>query len=131
MTFTKEELEGFAADYELFVERCDHVVEILRKLHYKWEEYNYECVDNWSIDPCGDLVEGQGGSYQYICFPSDFLTKTDEELVSVVEADERERIRKREEEEEKNRLKEEEETRQKELAELKRLKEKYEKEIDK
>ena len=128
MTFTKEELERFAADYYIFVNECMHVVKILEKLHYRYEDYDYDGIGNWSINPCGDLVEGKGGNYRYICFPSDYLTKTDEELISVVEADEKERIRKLKEEEEKNRLKEEEKTRQKELAELKRLKEKYEKE---
>lgn len=131
MNFTKEELKRFAADYELFEERCYHVLEILYKFHYKCERYKYDCIDNWSIYNGGDYdVEGEGmfnDEYQYICFPSDFLTKTDEELVSIVEVDEKERIRKREEKEEKRRMKEEEETRQKELAELKRLKEKYEK----
>ena len=127
---TQEEVLKLSELYPKFAAECERVGKIICNIY--WDITSYyddanEC-DTWKIN--GDLVIGTGrdsyGDGLYCEFPLNYLTMSDDELTAMIEkknADYREEQRKKKEEEEK---KKEEATRKRELAELKRLKEKYE-----
>lgn len=134
MTFTKEELERLVKDYKDFQDRCRVVCSILLPINPDFDE-----LDEWEFDIETSKVEGHGldnDGYHYDGdFPADYLTKTDEELRDIVNQilKQRKEERKKEEmkkkkERLKRKMKKEEKLKRKELSELKRLKEKYEKE---
>jgi hypothetical protein len=127
---TQEEVKTLSELYHKFAAECERVGKII--CHICWDITSYyedaeEC-DMWKIN--GDLVIGTGqdkyGDGLYCEFPLKYLTMSDDELTTMINkknADYREEQRKKKEEEEK---KKQEATRKRELAELKRLKEKYE-----
>ena len=94
---------------------------------YNRDEYGFCSVfylDGDDVCAEGDEYWNFGGHEHHYCtFPIEFLTYTDEELDAYVDN----LIRKEKEEKEQERKKREEKTRNEELATLKRLKEKYEK----
>ena len=119
---TKEELNQFMDLNDKFVNRCKEVAQIMKRCNYS---YNY--IDDWSLD--GNSVYGTGYEYwnyggheaHSVWFDVTWLTKTDEELNKI--ADECLEEQRREKEQ---KLKEEEaKKREQELAELRRLQEKY------
>lgn len=119
---TKEELNQFIDLNDKFVNRCKEIAQIMKRCNYS---YNY--IDDWSLD--GNSVCGTGDEYwsygghesHTVWFDTAWLTKTDEELNKI--ADEWLDKQRREKEQ---KLKEEEaKKREQELAELKRLQEKY------
>ena len=126
---TSKEINSLEKLYSKFTEECERVGKIISKVYWN---YHYWCASdcyNWSIE--SDTVSGRGidddGGKMYCEFPAKYLTMSDSELTDMVNkmsADYwEEKHRKDEEEKHRN----EEATIKRELAELKRLKEKYEK----
>lgn len=127
---TSEELNSLEKLNSKFIEECERVGKIISKV-YRGVTPDYgrapDC-GNWSIYV--DTVYGSGtdndGDSIYCEFPSKYLTMSDSELTDMINkmnADYLEEKRRKDEEEKRKR---EEETTKRELAELKRLKEKYE-----
>ena len=125
----QEEIITLSELYPKFAAECERVGKIICNIYWDitsyYEDAN-EC-DTWKIN--GDLVIGTGrdscGDGLYCEFPLIYLTMSNDELTAMIEkknADYREEQRKKKEEEEK---KKEEAIRKREIAELKRLKEKY------
>lgn len=119
---TEEELKQFMDLNDKFVNRCKEIAQIMKRCNYS---YNY--IDDWTLD--GNSVCGTGDEYwnygghesHTVWFDIAWLTKTDEELNKIADdwLDEQRR-------EKEQKLKEEEAKKQEqELAELKRLQEKY------
>lgn len=125
---TSEELNSLEKLYSKFTEECERVGKIISRVY--WDDnycYASDCY-NWSIE--SDTVYGRGtdtwGDAEDCEFPAKYLTMSDGELTDMINkmnADYLEEKHKKEEEEKK---KKEEATIKRELAELKRLKEKYE-----
>ena len=119
---TKEELKQYIDLNNKFITRCGEIAQIMKKCNYS---YNY--IDNWSLD--GDWVHGTGDEYwnygghesHTVFFDTVWLAMSDEELNKIADDWlEKQRIEKAQ------KLKEEEaKKREQELAELKRLQEKY------
>jgi len=119
---TEEELKQFMVLNNKFIKRCEEVAQIMKRCNYS---YNY--INDWSLD--GDSVYGTGDEYwnygghesHSVWFDAKWLTKTDEELNKIadewLEEQRKEKAQKLKEEEAKKR--------EQELAELKRLQEKY------
>jgi len=120
---TKEEIKQYRELDEKFNKECNRVARHLVRFNY---DYNY--VTDWEIYD-EEEIHGWGDCYSRGCymgvenvyFDAELLTYTDEELDNYVNDLINENAKK---EEEKRRMTEEEK-RNKELATLKRLKEKY------
>ena len=131
---TKEEIKQYRELDEKFNKECNRVARYLVRFNY---EYNY--VTDWEIyidhikeataTSNGEEIHGWGDCYSRGCymgvenvyFDAELLTYTDEELDNYVN----DLIKEKTKEEEEKKRKTEEEKRNKELATLKRLKEKY------
>lgn len=121
---TKAEVENYIALNDKFIEACEHVQEFM-----KLYDNDYYDVYDWIIED--GMVKGSGDVYSRNCFMGttwvsfdpELLTYTDEELKGYVDN----LIKEREKKEEKERKQKEKDKEKEERAELKRLKEKYEK----
>lgn len=122
MTITKEEYEVYDKVRNCISKRTEEIFHLLKDVSLSWRESYEGCT----VD--GDLEFRVGGhylgEYDYTLFnrPLEYLFMTDEEIIKAEEEREKE-IKKAEE------LKNEEwkkETQKRELAELERLKKKYE-----
>ena len=129
---TSEELNSLEKLYYKFTKECERVGKIICKVHWHiTSDYGGapDCSE-WSI--YDGTVYGSGtdnsGDSTYCEFPAKYLTMSDSELTDMINkmnADYLEEKHKKEEEEKRKLL---EEMTKYELAELKRLKEKYEQE---
>ena len=129
---TSEELNSLEKLNSKFIEECERVGKIISKVHWDITSDYGEAPDccNWSI--YDDTVYGNGtnnyGDSTYCEFPAEYLTMSDSELTDMVNKMNSDYLeeKRRKDEEEKRKL--QEEMTKYELAELKRLKEKYEQE---
>ena len=123
---TKEEIKLYSELDEKFINECERVA-----MHMRRYERDYNDITDWGIaEHDGELeVRGTGSVYSrncymgesFVCFEAELLTYTDEQLEAHID----ELIVEREKYIEEQKRKTEEEKRNKELATLKRLKEKY------
>ena len=119
---TEEELKQYMDLNDKFINRCNEIAKIMNRCNYS---YNY--IDDWRLD--GDDVYGTGDEYwnygghesHTVWFDVAWLTKTDEELNKIAD----EWLDKQRREKEKKLKEDEAKKREQELAELKRLQEKY------
>ena len=119
-----DEIVALKALFNVFVNDCSRVSKIISRTNryrnasecYYWRVREDEVAGKGS-DAYGDSVE--------CYFPLDYLTKTDEELKDIVNCI----IREEKSEKERKRKENEKTIRDTELAELKRLQEKYKNEI--
>ena len=129
---TSEELNSLEKLYSKFTKECERVSKIICNVYWIITS-DYEEARNcstWSI--YDGTVYGNGtnnyGDSTYCEFPAEYLTMSDSELTDMVNkmnSDYLEEKRRKDEEEKRKLL---EEMTKYELAELKRLKEKYEQE---
>lgn len=129
---TSEELNNLEKLYSKFTKECERVSKIICNVYWIITS-DYEEARNcstWSIHD--GTVYGNGtnnyGDSTYCEFPAEYLTMSDSELTDMVNkmnSDYLEEKRRKDEEEKRKLL---EEMTKYELAELKRLKEKYEQE---
>ena len=120
---TEEEVKQYINLNNKFIDRCNEIAQIMKR----WN-YSYGFIDNWSLDG-NDSVYGTGDEYwsygghesHYVSFDVDWLTKTDEELNEIADT----YIEEEKQRQEQEKRAEEEKKRERELAELKRLQEKY------
>lgn len=132
--FTQEQLNTLLSLKKQFESRCREISEIFEPLgrdyHYcqnknadwkvlDWSDTNIVCSGEIETNFC--MGEGEWFS---VSFPFDYLTKSDDELKQILQSELDERKKEEEEEQQK---KTNERIREKELAELERLKQKYEK----
>lgn len=126
----QENVNKLAELYSEFVKECERVGKIISNIYWDITSDYGEAPDcsTWSIS--GDTVYGSGtdnwGDSTYCEFPAKYLTMSDSELTDMINkmnADYLEETSRKEEEEKRRR---EEAIIKHELAELKRLKEKYE-----
>ena len=120
---TSEELNSLEKLNSKFIEECERVGKIISKIHWDITSDYGEAPNccNWSIYE--ETVYGNGidndGDGIYCEFPAKYLTMSDSELTDMINKMNADYL------EERHR-KDEEQTTKRELAELKRLKEKYE-----
>ena len=129
---TSEELNSLEKLYSKFTKECERVSKIICNVYWIITSDYEEAPDcsTWSI--YDSTVYGRGtnnyGDSTYCEFPAEYLTMSDSELTNMVNkmnSDYLEEKRRKDEEEKRKLL---EEMTKYELAELKRLKEKYEQE---
>ena len=129
---TNEELNNLEKLYSKFTKECERVSKIICNVYWIITSDYEEARDcsTWSI--YDGTVYGNGtnnyGDSTYCEFPAEYLTMSDSELTDMVNkmnSDYLEEKRRKDEEEKRKLL---EEMTKYELAELKRLKEKYEQE---
>lgn len=129
---TSEELNNLEKLYSKFTKECERVGKIICNVYWIITSDYEEARDcsTWSI--YDGTVYGNGtnnyGDSTYCEFPAEYLTMSDSELTDMVNkmnSDYLEEKRRKDEEEKRKLL---EEMTKYELAELKRLKEKYEQE---
>ena len=129
---TNEELNNLEKLYSKFTKECERVSKIICNVYWIITSDYEEARDcsTWSI--YNGTVYGNGtnnyGDSTYCEFPAEYLTMSDSELTDMVNkmnSDYLEEKRRKDEEEKRKLL---EEMTKYELAELKRLKEKYEQE---
>lgn len=127
---TSEELNNLEKLYSKFTKECERVSKIICNVYWIITSDYEEARDcsTWSI--YDGTVYGNGtnnyGDSTYCEFPVEYLTMSNSELTDMVNkmnSDYLEEKRRKDEEEKRKR---EEATTKRELAELKRLKEKYE-----
>ena len=127
---TNEELNSLEKLYSKFTKECERVSKIICNVYWIITSDYEEARDcsTWSI--YNGTVYGNGtnnyGDSTYCEFPAEYLTMSDSELTDMVNkmnSDYLEEKRRKDEEEKRKLL---EEMTKYELAELKRLKEKYE-----
>ena len=127
---TSEELNSLEKLYSKFTEECERVGEIISKVHLGITTYYKDApyCDIWSIHNntiCGSCRYSDD---PYCEFPLKYLTMSYSELTDMINKMNADYLEEkhRKDEEEKRKIKEA--TTKRELAELKRLKEKYEQE---
>ena len=122
---TQEDISKLVSLYPKFADECDRVGNILCKVYW---EANRDYSDagschTWTLDD--KKVYGRGfdsaGDYVTCEFPLDCLTMSDQQLYDLVEQINEDYRKKKEE----KKRREAEQLKKKELAELKRLQEKY------
>lgn len=127
---TNEELNSLEKLYSKFTEECERVGKIISKVNWHIAS-DYDAATDcstWSI--YGDTVYGRGtdncGDDTYCEFPAKYLTMSDSELTDMINKMNADYLEEKHRKDEEEKMKIEEETTKRELAELKRLKEKYE-----
>ena len=127
---TSEELNSLEKLKSKFIEECERVGKIISKVHWDITSDYGEAPNccNWSI--YDDTVYGNGtdndGDGIYCEFPAKYLIMSDSELTDMINKMNADYLEEKHRKEEKEKRKREEATTKRELAELKRLKEKYE-----
>lgn len=127
---TNEELNSLERLYSKFTEECERVGKIISKVHWDITSDYGEAPDccNWSI--YDGTVYGNGtdndGDGIYCEFPTKYLTMSDSELTDMINKMNADYLEEKHRKEEEEKRKREEQKTIRELAELKRLKEKYE-----
>lgn len=119
---TQEEIKLYTELNKKFIKECERIAK-----HFARINTDYRHITDWEI--VADEVHGWGEVYSRNCymgtenvyFDLEFLQYTDEELETYVN----DVIKKKEEEAEEAKRKNKEDERNRELATLKRLKEKY------
>ena len=127
---TNEELNSLEKLYSKFTEECKRVGKIICKVHWDITSDYAEAPDcgNWSIydgTVYGNGTDNDGDSI-YCEFPAKYLTMSDSELTDMINKMNADYLEEKHRKDEEEKRKREEETTIRELAELKRLKEKYE-----
>ena len=127
---TSEELNSLEKLYSKFTKECERVSKIICNVYWIITS-NYEEARNcstWSI--YDGTVYGNGtnnyGDSTYCEFPAEYLTMSDSELTDMINKMNADYLEEKHRKDEEEKRKREEETTIRELAELKRLKEKYE-----
>ena len=121
---TSEELNSLEKLYSKFIEECERVGKIICKVNWNITSDYCEAPDcsNWIIyDGTNNWGDGT-----YCEFPSKYLTMSDSELIDMINKMNADYLEEKHRKEEEEKRKKEEATTKRELAELKRLKEKYE-----
>ena len=122
---TQEDISKLVSLYPKFVNECDRVGNIICTVYW---EANRDYSDakschTWTLDD--EKVYGRGfdsaGDYVTCEFPLEYLTMSDQQLYDLVEQINEDYRKKKEE----KKRREAEQLKEKELAELKRLQEKY------
>ena len=127
---TSEELNSLEKLYSKFIKECERVGKIICKIYWiitsDYGEAHY--CSTWSI--YDGTVYGIGtnnyGDGTYCEFPAKYLTMSDSELTDMINKMNADYLEEKHRKDEEEKRKREEETTKHELAELKRLKEKYE-----
>lgn len=127
---TSEELNSLEKLNSKFIEECERVGKIISKVHCDITSDYGEAPDccNWSIydgTVYGNGTDNDGDSI-YCEFPAKYLTMSDSELTDMVNKMNADYLEEKHRKEEEKKRKREEKITKHELAELKRLKEKYE-----
>ena len=127
---TSEELNSLEKLYSKFTEECERVGKIICNVYWDITSDYGEAPNcgNWSI--YDGTVYGNGtdddGDSIYCEFPAKYLTMSDSELTDMINKMNADYLEEKHRKDEEEKRKREEETTKRELAELKRLKEKYE-----
>jgi len=122
MQLTQDEVKTLSKLNSKFQDRCFEIAKIMKSL-----DYEFEYLSNWQLcdnEVCGEGDEHLGyGEYEhhYGSFSAEWLSLSDEEITKIVN----ERIKIKQDKKAEEKRKEEERIKEKELADLKRLKEKY------
>ena len=130
MIMTSEELNSLEKLYSKFTKECERVGKIICNVHWDITSDYGEAPDcsTWSI--YDGTVFGIGtddfGDRTYCEFPSKYLTMSDSELTDMINKMNADYLEEKHRKDEEEKRKREEQTTIRELAELKRLKEKYE-----
>ena len=122
---TNEELNSLEKLYSKFTEECKRVGKIISNVNRNITSDYEEAPDcsTWGIH--NNTVYGSG--YDAYCeFPAKYLTMSDSELTDMINKMNADYLEEKHRKEEEEKRKKEEATTKRELAELKRLKEKYE-----
>lgn len=100
---TQEELKNFKELYDKFIEDCYRVANILSKSKERTvHDSNIKYADNFHLENNSIYWEGDeywrygGHEYHSGYFPVEFLTMTDEELLSIVDKENKEYDKKQE-----------------------------------
>ena len=130
MIMTSEELNSLEKLYYKFTKECERVGKIICKVYWLiTSDYGGapDCSE-WNI--CDGTVYGNGtdnfGDSIYCEFPAKYLTMSDSELTDMINKMNADYLEEKHRKDEEEKRKREEETTIRELAELKRLNEKYE-----
>lgn len=127
---TSEELNSLEKLNFKFIEECERVGKIISKINWNITSDYGEAPDcgNWSI--YDGIVYGNGtdnsGDSIYCEFPAKYLTMSNSELTGMINKMNADYLEEKHRKDEEEKRKREEQTTIRELAELKRLKEKYE-----
>lgn len=127
---TSEELNSLEKLNSKFIKECERIGKIICKVNWNITSNYEEAPDcsEWSI--YDGTVYGSGtdncGDGTYCEFPAKYLTMSDSELTDMVNKMNADYLEEKHRKDEEEKRKKEEETTIRELAELKRLKEKYE-----
>ena len=125
-----EELNSLEKLYSKFTKECERVGKIISKINWYITSDYEEAPDcsTWSI--YDSTVYGNGtdnsGDSIYCEFPAKYLTMSDSELTDMINKMNADYLEEKHRKDEEEKRKKEEETTKRKLAELKRLKEKYE-----
>ena len=127
---TSEELNSLEKLYSKFTEECERVGKIISKVnwHITSDYGRVPDCSNWSIydgTVYGNGTDNDGDSI-YCEFPSKYLTMSDSELTDMINKINADYLEEKHRKDEEEKRKREEQKTIRELAELKRLKEKYE-----
>ena len=127
---TSEELNSLEKLNSKFIEECYRVGNIISKINWNITSDYGEAPDcgNWSIYDGTVYGSGTDNSGDRTCceFPAKYLTMSDSELTNMINKMNADYLEEKHRKDEEEKRKKEEETTIRELAELKRLKEKYE-----
>ena len=127
---TSEELNSLEKLYSKFTKECERVGNIIFKINWNITSNYGEApyCSTWNI--YDGTVYGSGtdnsGDNTYCEFPAKYLTMSDSELTDMINKMNTDYLEEKHRKDEEEKRKKEEETTIRELAELKRLKEKYE-----
>ena len=127
---TSEELNSLEKLYYKFTKECERVGKIICKVYWLITSDYGGAPDcgNWSIydgTVYGNGTDNDGDSI-YCEFPAKYLTMSDSELTDMINKMNADYLEEKHRKEEEEKRKRKEATTKRELAELKRLKEKYE-----
>ena len=129
---TQEELNVLTEVYSKFVTECERVGKIICKINWNITS-DYADADECDVWEIKNSVVGTGhdqyGDGLYCEFPLKYLTMSDEELTTMISDMNADYNRKKNEKEEADKKEKEKKKREKELAELRRLQEKYKDEL--
>ena len=127
---TSEELNSLEKLNSKFIEECERVGKIICKVYWLITSDYGGAPDcsGWSIYDGTVYGYGTDNSVDRTCceFPAKFLTMSDSELTDMINKMNADYLEEKHRKDEEEKKKKEEETTIRELAELKRLKEKYE-----
>ena len=117
-----EELNSLEKLYSKFTKECERVGKIISKV------YRGVTPDYGRAPDCGNqsIYDGTYNDGIYCKFPAKYLTMSDSELTDMINKMNADYLEEKHRKDEEEKRKREEETTIRELAELKRLKEKYE-----